>query len=53
MVRGEVDILFGGGSCIIMVCKPEVGGDDKLSEGIQGRFVVNVIWCSLVGGEEG
>ena len=24
-----------------------------MSEGMQARFVVTVIWCPLVGGEEG
>ena len=53
MVRGEVDKGFDEFWCIGMICKTKGGGADKVYEGIQGRFVVTVIRCALLGGEEG
>ena len=44
MVTGELDEGFGEGWCVGMICNTEGGGADKVSEGIQGRFVVSVVW---------
>ena len=44
---------FSKGGCIIVIGKAKRGGSDHVSEGMQGRFVVTMVWCPLVRNEEG
>ena len=48
MVMREVNKGFGEGWCVGMVCKNKGGGADKVSEGIQSRLLVAVVWYPLV-----
>ena len=52
MVRGKAGKLFGEGSCVRMVSDTKGGGSEEVYDGIQGCFVVTMIQCPLVGGEE-
>ena len=36
-----------------MIGNTKRGGDDKVSEGVHGRFIVTIFWCPLVGRKEG
>ena len=52
MVRGKVKEIFGEGRCVRVIGNNNIVGDDYVYEGMQGHFVMDVIWCHLVGGEE-
>ena len=53
VVGGEVDERFGEGGCVGVVGNSKGGGSDQVLEGVQGRFVVAVLWCALVCRQEG
>ena len=53
MMGVEVDEGFDESWCVGMVCETKGRSSDKVSEGIQGRFLVTIIWCPLIGGQEG
>ena len=53
VVREEVNKVFSDGGCVRVICNIKRGGADYISEGMQGRSVVTMIWCPLVGGKWG
>ena len=50
VVRGKLYGQFGEGWCVEMLGKAEGRGSNQGSEGIQVRFVVDMVWCALVYG---
>ena len=53
MVRGKVKEGFCEVGCVRVIGKTKRVGADLVSDCMQDRFVVAVVWCPLVGGKEG
>ena len=53
MMRGGVEKLFSEVGCVMAIENTKRGGSDKVYEGVQGRFVVTMIWYPLVVRKEG
>ena len=53
VVRGEVEKIFSEGECIIVIERTKRRCDDKVYDDVQGRFVLTMIRCPLVGRKEG
>ena len=49
----EVDKGFSEVVCIRVISRTKIGGYDEVNVGMQKCFVLTVIKCPLVGGEEG
>ena len=51
--EGESGKIYSEGRCIRVIGKTKRGCSDEVYEGMQEGFVVTMIKCPLLGGEEG